>query len=72
MLFSGAASLANPGTLTISIGGAVAAVSFAGLLEAGLYQFNLLVPQLPDGDQPVAAQINGVTGSQSVYLAIRN
>lgn len=35
----------------IRIGGLPAAVAFAGLISPGLYQFNVTVPQVADGDQ---------------------
>jgi uncharacterized protein (TIGR03437 family) len=37
-----------------------ATVVFAGISEAGLYQFNLTVPNAPSGDQPLQATVNGV------------
>jgi uncharacterized protein (TIGR03437 family) len=37
-----------------------AAVSYAGLTGAGLYQINITVPALPAGDHPVTASVNGV------------
>jgi uncharacterized protein (TIGR03437 family) len=54
------ASITTP--LTITIGGVPATVAFAGLVPpyAELYQFNVQVPTtVPDGDQPVTAQISG-------------
>lgn len=50
---------------TVTIGGATAQVVFAGLTAPGLYQFNVVVPaSTPDGDAPIAVQVNGV-GTQS-------
>jgi uncharacterized protein (TIGR03437 family) len=49
---------------TITIGGLPASVAFGGLVPpyAQLYQFNVEVPAaVGDGDQPVVAQIGGVT-----------
>ena len=57
-LVTAPAPLAN--TPQITIGGEVATVLFAGLVEAGLYQFNVTVPaDLPDGDAPVVATAFG-------------
>lgn len=56
------------GSVLITIGGVNANVVFAGKIQnfAGLYQFNVEVPAtLPDGDQKVLAQINGVSSPQS-------
>ena len=56
-LYTGAASTVNP--VRITIGGMPAIVSFAGITEAGLYQFNLTVPNA--ARRPAAqATVNGV------------
>ena len=52
------------GQLVLTIGGTQANVAFAGLIPpfAGLYQFNVVVPDtLSNGDQPVIARIGGAT-----------
>jgi uncharacterized protein (TIGR03437 family) len=57
-IFAGpAAATLNP--VTVTIGGVNAPVSFAGIVEAGLYQINVLVPNVPTGDQAVVASVNG-------------
>jgi len=56
--FAGAAPTTMP--VNITIGGVAAHVAFAGITEAGLYQFNLAVPFAGSGDQPVQASINGI------------
>ena len=45
--FFGATPTATP--VAITIAGVPADVMFAGITQAGLYQFNLVVPALPDG-----------------------
>jgi uncharacterized protein (TIGR03437 family) len=57
-VFSGEAPTINQ--VTISIGGVAANVSFAGITEAGLYQFNITVPNIGPGDLPVQAVLVGV------------
>ena len=57
-IFQGAAPLANP--VTIRMDTQNAGVSFAGLSSPGLYQFNVTIPDLPDGDHAVTAEIAGV------------
>jgi uncharacterized protein (TIGR03437 family) len=57
-LVTQATALAN--SVQITIGGIAASVQFAGLTESGLYQFNVVVPNLPNGDAAVVAQIGGV------------
>src|SRR5205814_1129420 len=61
--FEGTAVLSNK--IAIRVGTADAAVSFAGMTGAGMYRFNLTVPDLPDGDYPITASIGGVR-TQSV------
>jgi uncharacterized protein (TIGR03437 family) len=57
--FSSAAPTTSP--VTITIGGMNANVAFAGITEAGLYQFNLTIPpNTGSGDQPLLATVNGI------------
>jgi uncharacterized protein (TIGR03437 family) len=60
-------------TPVIKIGGIQANVRFAGLnVTPGEFQFNVDVPpNVPDGDQPVTATINGVTTQAGVLLAVQ-
>jgi protocatechuate 3,4-dioxygenase beta subunit len=51
------APLANP--VSIYIDGVKVDVSFAGLTSAGLYQFNVTIPDLPGGDHAVTAETGG-------------
>ncbi len=67
-VFQGAAPLRD--AVTIGVGGAQATVEFAGLVGAGLYQFNIIVPNLPDGDHAVVAQIGGVASPANAFLTI--
>lgn len=70
-LFQGAAPLANPSQLAIQIGGAAATVQFAGLVAPGLYQFNVVVPDVPDGDQAVTAQMAGGASQANIFVTIQ-
>ena len=63
------ADLAN--TVQVTIGGQVAAVGSAGLVGAGLYQFNVTVPYVPNGDAPVLAQIGGAQTQTGVSITIQ-
>jgi uncharacterized protein (TIGR03437 family) len=57
----------------VQMGGVTAAIDYAGLaLQAiGLYQFNLVVPNIPDGDAvPVTFSLGGVASSQTLYTAV--
>jgi uncharacterized protein (TIGR03437 family) len=53
---------------TATIGGVPAAVSFSGLAPGfvGLSQVNLLVPDLPEGEQPVIVTIAGVASNPGI------
>ncbi len=61
--------------LQVFIGGAQAAVQFAGLVQGylGLYQFNVVVPTVPANDAtPLTFSLNGTPGTQSLILAVGN
>jgi len=44
---------------------------FAGITEAGLYQFNLSVPVTGSGDQPLEAYIDGVRTPQGPVVTVQ-
>ena len=52
------------------IGGAQVIPSFAGLVGAGLYQFNLPIPSLPAGDHGISASGGGVSTQPGAFLAV--
>jgi protocatechuate 3,4-dioxygenase beta subunit len=56
-VFQGAAPLSN--FVTIRIGALPADVVFSGLSAAGLYQFNVKIPNVADGDHDVVATVGG-------------
>lgn len=62
-------STANP--VKVQIHNQQATVSFAGLTSAGLYQLNVVVPDLEDGDYPVTAEVGGVRTAKVVRLRIQ-
>jgi uncharacterized protein (TIGR03437 family) len=69
-LVTTAVPLAN--AVQITIGGKTANVAYAGLVESGLYQFNVTVPgNLPSGDAAVAATIGGVATQTGVSITIQ-
>jgi uncharacterized protein (TIGR03437 family) len=45
--------------VTIRIGALPADVVFSGLSAAGLYQFNVTIPNVADGDHDVVATVGG-------------
>jgi len=69
-LVTTATPLAND--VQIAIGGQTAPVAYAGLVESGLYQFNVTVPNsLPSGDAAVVATIGGVSTQTGVLLTVQ-
>ncbi|HXJ38793.1 MAG TPA: hypothetical protein VNH18_05915, partial [Bryobacteraceae bacterium] len=56
----------------MKIGGLVANVPFAGMLggTVGLYQFNVVIPNLPAGDYPIELIIDGVPNGQGLLLTV--
>jgi uncharacterized protein (TIGR03437 family) len=55
----------------VHIGGVPATLQFAGLVSPGLFQFNVVVPQAPDGDQVITAAYNGFTTQTGAVLTVR-
>ncbi|MDE3199020.1 MAG: hypothetical protein KGN84_21910, partial [Acidobacteriota bacterium] len=61
------------GTLQVKIGGSNAFVGYEGLAPGtvGLYQFNVVVPNIPGNDfAPVVFTLEGVPIAQNLYLAV--
>ena len=56
----------------IKIGGVQATVTFGGVVGAsiGLYQFNVVIPQVGPGDQPIELVVDGVSNNQNLYTVI--
>ena len=60
-------------SFSVSIGGATAQIGYAGLTPGfvGLYQFNVVVPNIAPNDKaPLTFSVNGTPGTQTLYLAI--
>lgn len=68
-VFQGAAALTN--AVEIRIGSVYADLRFAGLSSAGLYQFNLVVPNVADRDHDVRATVAGVRTQPLARLRIQ-
>ena len=64
-----ASPLACP--IQVAIGGPTPPVAYAGLVESGLYQLNVTVPNLLNGDAAVAATIDGVSTQTEVSLRVQ-
>ncbi|MBS1854106.1 MAG: beta-galactosidase [Acidobacteria bacterium] len=70
-------SLMQSGTLSpvpvVKIGGANAAVQFAGLVAPGEFQFNVVIPSsVGNGDQPITASYSGISTQPGVVIAVHN
>jgi len=63
------------GALQIFIGGVPAQVQYSGLAPqaVGLYQFNVVVPNVTGSDTvPLTFTLGGVSGAQTLYVAVQN
>lgn len=59
--------------LVVSFGTTAATVTYAGLAPGvvGLYQFNIVVPDVVDGDYAIAFQAGSTKTAQTVYLTVK-
>ncbi len=59
--------------VTASVGGAPATVSFAGLVGAGVYQINVVIPtSTANGDAQITATIGSQTTPSGVLVSVHN
>ena len=63
--------LARLQDLSVRIGGLDAAIAYAGLISPGVYQFNVVVPQVGAGDQSVVAELRGLLTQSNLLLTIQ-
>jgi uncharacterized protein (TIGR03437 family) len=68
-IFSGAAPLVD--NVIMRIGGTAVTPSFAGLSSSGLNQFNVTIPDLPNGEHSIEMLINSVSIQTGVVLAVQ-
>jgi uncharacterized protein (TIGR03437 family) len=54
----------------IKIGGVAVVVEFAGVTTPGLYQFNIIAPDLPPGDYLIEGTINGQQTQAGAYITL--
>ena len=69
--FQGAASLEKPEDVRVRVGGLNAQIQFVGLVAPGLYQINVVLPGLIEGDYFLNAVINGLTTQPGLKLVLR-
>ena len=53
--------------VNVQIGGVRASTTFAGLISPGLYQFNVVIPDVPDGDRPITYRLAALSRYQLCY-----
>ena len=58
--------------VSVTVAGKPATVVYAGLVTPGLYQVNIAVPDVPDGDNLVNVQIGSVSSQNTGLLAIQH
>jgi len=56
--------------VSVSIGGVPASVSFAGIVAAGQYQINVVVPNVGSGDQPLQITVNN-TQAPGAFIPVQ-
>ncbi|MCX6629064.1 MAG: DUF1800 family protein, partial [Candidatus Solibacter sp.] len=66
------APLSDLTQLKVTVGGAAATVQYAGIVLPGVYQFNVIVPLVADGDQAILATIGGVSSQTGVSIPVKN
>jgi uncharacterized protein (TIGR03437 family) len=71
-LVAKSAPLSDLTQLHVTIGGVAATVQYAGIVLAGEYQINAIVPQVANGDQPILATIAGVSSQTGVSIPVLN
>lgn len=69
--YQGAAELLNLGDLSVRLGPVPAQVTFAGLVAPGLYQVNILVPSVTEGDYFLNSVLGTLTTQPGLQLVVR-
>ncbi len=64
-----AAPLAS--AFTVLVGGVPATAQYGGLIGVGLYQFNVVIPELSNGDHAVVIETAGRLTQPDVFLPVR-
>lgn len=67
-----AAPCADLSQLSFQINNEPASIQFAGIIQAGVYQFNIVVPSdLTDGDYPITATLNGQRTQDGMLITVQ-
>ncbi len=70
-ILPGALPLASLSQVSIRFGSTPASVDWGGLVLPGLYQFNVRVPNVADGDQRLSVDLGSAGIQQEVFLAVQ-
>lgn len=70
MIFAGAPEVVSRPRITIG-GREAAFIGNGNLVGPGLYQFNVTIPDLADGDHAIVAEAGGARSSATVFLTVR-
>jgi uncharacterized protein (TIGR03437 family) len=70
-LYQGAFPLPDQDQLRIRIANLNAEITFAGAVTPGLYQFNVKIPNVADGDQLVIIEHRGATTQPNVFVTVQ-
>ena len=70
LVFTDARRLPAAANARITIGGVQVVVEFAGAVSPGLYQFNIVAPDLPAGDYAIVGEINGVRTQPNAFITL--
>ncbi|MGA2328647.1 MAG: BACON domain-containing carbohydrate-binding protein [Bryobacteraceae bacterium] len=68
-VFYGAYPTTTP--VTATVGGVSAVVQWAGISAAGVYQFNVTVPSVADGDARVVATVGGSQSEDTLFIPVQ-
>jgi uncharacterized protein (TIGR03437 family) len=69
---TGSIALSLPTLPTLTIGNLPTQVTFAGLVEPGLYQLNVVIPtNAPAGDLPIVAMYNGSSTQSTAVITVQ-
>ena len=69
--FSGSAPLSSTVPVRVQIGSVQAPVSYVGLVSNGLYQMNVTLPDLPDGDFEVIVTMGAEASPRGRYIPVK-
>ncbi len=70
-LVNAPAILTNLTQVQVLIGGTNAPILWAGIVASGEYQVNVIVPNVPDGDQAVIASVGGIATQTGLSISIK-